>query len=353
VADHFNIHLYNATNGQYTSDLNTLGLPTGGVNGWTVDQLGVADDGTLYSCNLSANGTAFSIIAFGSYPYGALSYAYGGASGGNDLNVLDPIGDRWGDTMAVRGSGPNTQILFGSYNGTNVALFTTQDGVNFLPTLIAVPDVPAGFAGLGIAFGTNNTFYAKGGHNYNLRWVSFDTNTDTGTVIQSYTSGTQVPNDLTGFSVDVSNNILGGVCFNDAPNDVQLYLLSGNSNAPSLFDQNFFPANNVNSQENAVVTLKGGWGFGLNVNNGIVGFTYSMPSAPAVTITSVVYAPGSRTINWNNTFDGHMYQVQFKNNLLDASWQNLGLPVTAVDATASYTDTTSAGTTRFYRVTSQ
>ena len=134
---------------------------------------------------------------------------------------------------------------------------------------------------------------------------------------------------------------------------VQLYLLSGNSNAPSLFDQDFFPSSNPNSQENSVVTLKGGYGFALDLNNGIVAFNYSLPSAPAVALTSVAYAPGNTVLTWNNTFDGHSYQVQYKNTLLDPSWTNLGSPVTAVDATASYPDTTAAGVTRFYRVISQ
>ncbi len=352
VADHYNIHVYSGTNGAYLNDVNTTGLPTGGVNGWTVDQVGVADDGTLYSANLSADGTGFSIISYGPYPYSSLNYAYGGATGGSDLNTLDP-GDRWGDTMAVRGSGVNTEILFGSYNGTNVALFTTLDGSTFTPTLIAVQGgVPLGFAGLGIAFGTNNTFYAKGGHNYNLREVAFDPVAGTGTVLQSYTAGTQVPNDLTGLGVDVTNNILGGVCYNDSPNDAQLYLLSGNTNAPSLFNQDFFPSLNPNYQENAVVTLKQGLGYALNVNNGIVAFSYSLPAAPAVTLTSVVYAPHSVTITWNNTFDGHAYQVWYKNHLLDPTWTLLG-SVTAADATASYTDTTATGATRFYQVVSQ
>jgi hypothetical protein len=331
-----------------------MGLPSGGINGWTVDQLGVADDGTLYSCNLSPDGTAFSIISYGTYPYASLSYAYGGAAGGSDLNSLDPLGDRWGDTMTVRGSGADTQILLGSYNGTNVAFFTTPDGVNFTPTLIAVQGgVPLGFASLGIAFGTNNTYYAKGGHDYNLRWVSFDTNANTGALLQTYAAGTQVPADLTGLGVDVTNNILGGVCYNDAPHDVQLYLLSGNSNAPSLFEQDFFPANDANTQENSVVTLKGGWGFGLDLNNGVIGFTYSLPSGPAVAITSVGYAPGNTVLNWNNTFDGHTYQVQYKNHLSDTTWTNLGSPIPATAATLSYSDTTTTGSARFYRVISQ
>ena len=354
VADHANIYLYNGTNGAFVSSYTPGGLPTGGINNWTIDQLGVADDGILYSCNLTPDGTAFSIAGYGGNPYQSPYPAYGGNNGGDDLNTLDPIGDRWGDTMAIRGSGPNTQILFGSYNGTNVALFTTPDGTTFYPTLIAVQGgVPLGFAGEGIAFGPTNTFYAKGGHFYNLRWVSFDTNADTGTVLQTYTAGSQVPNDLAGLGVDVTNNILGGVCYNDTPHDVQLYLLSGNSNAPYLFDQDFFPATNPNSQENAVVDLKGGWGFGLDVNNGIVAFNYSLPSAPAVTLTTVTYAPGNTALTWNNTFDNHSYQVQYRTNVLTGAWTNLGSPVTATAETASYTDVTAAGATRFYRVISQ
>jgi len=352
VADHSNIHVYSGTNGSYLYDLATGGLPSGGINGWTIDQVGVADDGTLYSANLSPDGTAFSIISYSPGSY-SLNYAYGGSMGGNDLNTLDPAGDRWGDTMAVRGQGLDTQILFGSLNGTNVALFTTQDGSTFTPTLIAVQGgLTGGFAGLGVAFGTNNTFYAKGGHYFDLRQVAFDPVAGTGAVVQDYLAGSEVPDNMTGIGVDVTNNILGGVCFDDSPNDAQLYLLSGNTNAPSLFNQDFFPAVNPNGNYNAVTVLKGGLGFALNVNNGIVAFTYSLPAAPAVTLTSVAYLPHSVTITWNNTFDGHNYQVYYKNNLLATTWTLLG-SVTASNATASYTDTTANGTTRFYRVASQ
>ena len=353
VADHFLIHVYNATNGVYEYDMNTAGLP-GGLNNWTVDQVGVADDGTIYSCNLTGEGLGFAIAQYTSEGSGP-ALAFGQS---DELNTLSP-GDRWGDTMAVRGSGPNTQILFGGYYtgsepGTNVILFTTGDGYSFTPTLIPVQGgVPAGFSASGIAFGPGNTFYAKGGHNYNLRWVSFDTNLDVGTVIQVYTAGTQVPNDLTGFGVDVTNNILGGVCYNDSPHDLRLYVLSGNANAPYLFEQDFFPAFNANANENAATVLWGGWGFSLDENNGIVAFTYGLPAAPAVSLTSVAYAPHNATINWTNNFSGHGYQVQSKNALLDPSWTNLGLPVTNSAASSSYTDTTVTGGTRFYRVISQ
>ena len=92
-------------------------------------------------------------------------------------------------------------------------LFTTPDGLGFTANLIPVWHLPAGFCSLGIAFGAGNTFWAKGGHNYNLRQIAFDTNSWTGTVLQVFNAGTQVPNDLTGLGVDAAANILGGVCF--------------------------------------------------------------------------------------------------------------------------------------------
>jgi hypothetical protein len=247
--------------------------------------------------------------------------------------------------------------LLGSYNNTNVVLFTTTDGINFNPTVISVTNssVPLGFAGLGIAFGSGNTFWAKGGHNYNLRQVAFDPSTGIGTVLQTYTAGTQVPNDLTGIGVDAANNILAGVCFNNTPDDLELYQLSGNTNPPVLFNQSFFASNNDNAQENAVTVLKGGLAFALNVNNGLIALSYGVPSfpAPAVKLTGITYAPGSVTITWSNAVASHGYQVQYKNTLSDSSWTSIGSSVTATGSTASYTDTTATGGTRFYRVISQ
>jgi hypothetical protein len=355
IADHNNIYLLSATNGSSLGSLNMLGVPAGGINGWVVDQLGVADDGILYSCNLTTTGPGFAIVQWANISPNAAgtAYAYGGSSGADPGNGS---GDRWGDTMSVRGAGANTQILLGSYSSANVLLFTTTDGTLFTPTLITVTNLPSGATApfsSGIAFGAGNTFWAKGGHYYDLREVAFDPVAATGAVIQDFSSGTQVPIDLPGLSVDVTNNILAGICLNDSPNDMQLYLLSGNSNAPSLFHQAFFAANNANAQDNAVSVLKGGLGFGLDVNNGLVAIHYSAPPAPGVILTSVAYAPGNVTISWNNNATGHNYQVQYKNALLDPSWTNVGSPVTTTNSTASFSDTTATGATRFYRVVTQ
>lgn len=372
LADHTNIYVLmgnsnspanssGATNGQLLTSYNlaTEGITGFGVNGWLVDQIGIADDGTLYSANLSGYGgnTNFAIVQWVSSGNGNWTptyYAYGGigtyATSGNGSDPGNGSGDRWGDTMDVRGSGTNTEIIVGSYAGTNVVIFDTTDGVNFSNHVIHV-SATAGFSSSGIAFGLGNTFWAKGGHYYDLRQVAYDKTTGNSTVLNDFTAGTYVPNNLCGIAVDNTDNILGGVCLDDSPGDYQLYLISQNSNPPFLFDQAFFSSFAPNAQLNGASALKGGQGFALNVNNGLVAFNYAVPSAPSVTLTGVSYAPNNVTISWNNVFNTHSYSV-YSATSLTGPWTLLG-SVTGSAATASYTDTSSTTTTRFYRVVSQ
>ncbi|MEY2428130.1 MAG: hypothetical protein QOJ40_1015 [Verrucomicrobiota bacterium] len=350
VADHNTIYLLAGTNGSDLGTLNMAGLGTAGLNGWVVDQLGVADDGVLYSCNLSLTGPGFFIARWPSLTPGSAANNY---AWGTDGTGADPsgTGERWGDTMSVRGAGTGTQILIGSPTSTNVVFFTTADGQTFTTNVIAIAGVPPGFAGQGIAFGSNNTFWAKS-PGYNLRQIAFNPSTSTGTAVQSFSAGTQVNSSMDGIDVDIARDIVGGVVYSDVPHDLQLLLLSGNANPPSFFDQVFFASANINSQFNAATALKNGRGFSLDVNNGIVSFNYSVPAAPAVTITSVTYQAGiGATLVLNNCFNGHTYQIQFRSSLTSGSWGNVG-SVVASGPTASFLDTTATGITGFYRVLS-
>lgn len=348
VADHNNIYVLSGTNGSDLFPLNTAGLVPGY---FAVDQVGVADDGIVYACDLggSVGGGSydFAITSWSSVSASAAIYqAYGPGDPGSGS------GERWGDTMVVRGSGINTEILIGSYDGTNVVLFTTADGANFTPTLIVVTNAPAGFAGQGIAFGAGNTFWAKS-PGYNLRLVAYDQAAGMAGVVQDYTAGTQIDSTMDGIGVDVAATLLGGVVYSDTPNDLQLFLLSGNANPPGLIEQVFFDSNNANAQANAVTTLKAGHGFSLDVNNGIVALSYGAPALPGFPITSVSYRPGvGTTLSWVS-FNGHSYQVQYKNNVTDVSWTAVGAPIIAAGATSSFTDATATGATRFYRVVGQ
>ena len=348
VCDHQNIYVLASTNGSDLFQLNTLGLPVVGYSAWLLDQIGVADDGVVYGANLSLDGTTFAITSWSSVSSGAsLNAAWGGTAGADPTGGT---GDRCGDTMAVRGAGTSTEILIGSYSGTHVVLFTTTDGLNFMANPIAITNVPAGFSGQGIAFGAGNTFWTKS-PGYLLRQVAFERSTWQGGAVQVLSN---MPSAFGGIGVDVAAGVLGGVNFSDSPNDLQLYLLSGNANPPALFNQAFFGSVNINSQLNAATALKAGKAFGLDVNNGLVALSYGVPLAPPVTITSVSYQAGTGvTINWNNCFNGHKYQVVYKNALTIGSWTPLGSPVTAVGPTASFLDTPPLAAARYYRVQSE
>jgi hypothetical protein len=343
-----NIYVLNAADGSDLFNLNTLGLLPGY---FTLDQVGVADDGAVYACNLAGSplgyDAKFAITRWDSVSPGAgLSQAYGPGDPGSGS------GDRWGDTMAVRGAGVNTEILIGSYGGSTAVLFTTSDGFTFTPHIITVAGVPTGFTGLGIAFGSGDTFWAAGGDGYNLRQVSFNRGTWAGTVVGSFTNPTQSPSGFVGLGVDTVNNVLSGICFRDTPTDLQLYLLSAGTNPPALFEQGFFGSANPVAQQSGASAINNGKAFGLSVNNGLLALNYQVPvvlPSGQTTITGFTYNTNTVTLRWQSVA-GKLYQVQYANVVTGGPWNNAGPVLNSVGPTVSYTETNVVDQARFYRV---
>lgn len=391
LAEHSAAQIYalNATNGQFKFMITTpqTGLPSGSI--FPLGQVGVADDGVVYCCNVSSyqpgqqsgGGVDFSITRFDS--------VVTATNGDGSLNISntfeaawtgDPGAfwpgnpgisseDRWGDSMAVRGAGPNTQILLGTYvtitdgsgnnlygtgPGTNVAILTTTDGINFTPTTIAVTNAPDGFSYLGVAWGAGNTFWAKS-PGYDLRQVQYDLNTGIGTVIQDYSSTASAGSlDLVcGIGLDISNNILAGVNIGDSPNDLELFQIPSLGFPPDPYFQEFFPAFNPNINGNAATTVKFPYIFSLDANNGILALQYSIPLLPFNIVIS--QNNNQQVITWQ-TVIGHTYQLQGATSLSGGSsaWSNVGPATTASSSgTMSYTNTSSAGSVMFFRVVAQ
>jgi hypothetical protein len=384
VAEHLtqNIYALNPTNGSYMYTLTTpsSGLPLGSI--FNLGQIGVADDGVLYACNVSSynptNSTAnpgttdFSITRFSniSDPNGANPYSLYPAFTG-DPGAYSPAnpgvssGDRWGDSMAVRGAGTNTQILLGTYEtlsgglfgtgpGTNVAILTTADGINFTPTTIAVTNAPDGFAYLGVAWGASNTFWAKS-PGYNLREVQYDLTSGIGTVILSFatTASAGSLSSVCGIGLDVSNNILAGVNVDDTPNDLELFQIPSLGFPPESYYQAFFPTNNANINGNAATTIKFPYIFSLDANNGIIALQYSIPLLPFGIVNT--YTNNQQIFTWQ-TILGHTYQLEATNVLTGGTndWPPVGPAVTATSSgTLSYTNSSFDGAALFYRVKAQ
>jgi hypothetical protein len=117
-----------------------------------------------------------------------------------------------------------------------------------------------------------------------------------------------------------------------------------------MFDQAFFPSNNGNSQDNGATAVKYPRIYSLDVNNGIVALTYSVPLVP-FSITSVSDTKVSGVVLMWQSVAGHTYQVQFTPSL-GAAWVNLGGPILASGTTTTYNDSGSSASqvTGYYRV---
>jgi hypothetical protein len=274
--------------------MNTAGIGVAG-NIEPLNQIGVADDGVLYAGNVSPAGSAvFQLVSWSSVSSSASPYqAYLGDPGNGS-------GDRWGDEMSVRGAGTNTQILLGSFSryesgpGEDAALLTTTDGQNFQSTTLVITNangIPAGFARLGIAFGAGNTFWTKS-TSFNLYQIGFDPVTGNCTILQTFTGPQNGTGDwwgMSGIGVDANLNILGGIGFDDVPNDLELFQLSATA-APNLFEQAFFPSLNGNIQNNGVTIIKYPRIYSMDANNGIIALSLNLPvwlQAP-VSVTNYV-----------------------------------------------------------------
>jgi hypothetical protein len=256
------VHVLNAATGSYLRSLDMSGVTGGGT--FLVSLVGCGDDGAIYVANLDTAGLNYEIYRWADDASATVAtVAFGPSSPG--------LGDRVGDTLAVRRGGTNTQILAASRNVTTVALFTTFDGMNYSPTVIDVNTQPASFAGLGIAFGDGDTFWSKSSA-FQFRHIAFDLIAGTNGLLQTFAAG---QNTSAALGVDPLNDLVAGVAL-ATPDNVELYdvhdVVNGLVTEPNLIDQDFFKTDNVNGNGTGAVAfdVNGGRLFALDSNNGLL-----------------------------------------------------------------------------------
>lgn len=333
VAD---VYVLNSTNG---ADLHQLDKGNGVISGGTypLSLIGVADDGAVYAANLTLNGTttAFRLYRWANDdPATTPTLAFSG----------DPFpgsGERWGDTLNIRGGGTNTQIIIGSRSGTNVSVFTTANGTNFTAHPVAISGGAGGMFGLGLAFGGGNTIWGKQ-NGSPLRQASFNLADGTGTVVQSFGSPTVVSS-VAAIGVSTNLQYLGGVSL-ETPDNFQLYQLPP-SGSPSLIETNAFPADNANANGTGAVDFGGDRVFALDSNNGLLALQLLSPT-PAEFVLIDRLPGGQVHLVWN----GHpvfSYTLQSSSNLL--FWTDL-TNVTGSNGVFQYFDASGSNQPqRFYR----
>ena len=329
-------HLYIATRVTATSgqQVNVLDASNGndlyqldvtGISGGSIVLLGVAvaDDGAIYAANedtTAASGAA--VYKLYRWSSAAPNVPPATVYSGEPAGLSTPY--RWGDTLAVRGSGTNTEVLIDSNQGAYAALLKPTDSSmsafasSWFSASYGAPPI-----GRSLQFGTNNTFWQKrsGG---SLQLSSYDLGAQTSTVITNYNA---FPGSLGPVGLDFSRNLLAGINFSGVtttPDTLDLYDIS-NPADPLLIAKYNFPTNSKpNGNVVGQVVFAGNKVFALDGNNGVVAFTIASPANSA--------AP---TLNFSKS-----------GSTLNFAWSDsVAILQSATDLSGPWTDLTTAGQT--------
>ncbi len=322
-----------------------LGIPgIGATAGFDYNVITVAADGGIYVGDLtSASQTSGSFnLYYWASESGSMNQVWGG-----DPSSGNPAGgnDRWGDSMAVTGTGTNTEVLVSS-RGNVVAILTPTD-----PTLtdpwacatISTP-VPPGNIGYGLAFGvSNNTFYAQteGGPLYlfnytltnSLAQASAPTPVAAGTATNIYTyPATLFPGWTGAIGIQTNTNLLAdlemppGLAAN-----VRLYNIANQTNSPVLLDRVAWATNEDGDGIYAGSIIFAGTNlYALVSDNGVMAFRVFSGPQPLLA-PAVILEPASATAYFENnaTFTGAAdgipapaYQWYFSPNTIPTTTSN-------------------------------
>jgi len=259
-----NIPILDGVTGSDVGFLDVTGIPTSGAGIFSINMVGVADDGAIYVGNLS---TDLVTPAFRLYRWENESAAPVQVFSGNP----NPLSlDRWGDTMTVRGAGSSTQVLISSRNGTSASvLVPVPVGADFQAVPI-LTDAAGGDMGLGLAFGSGDSFWATASGR-TLRQISVDSSGAPpfpGTTVGNFGEAEGVPLSINFVGTDPNAGFLGAVQLVDGPDLFHLFAINA-WGTPVLMDTETLTANNANVNGTGSIAFGGGKAFVLDSNNGI------------------------------------------------------------------------------------
>ena len=290
-------YILDGTSGAHVGNVEYAGFQPGGSERFPFSLIGVADDGAIYVGNLS---TVSAPPQFRLYRWAdeasPQTVAYAGDPSNGNTNSANR---RWGDTMAVRGAGTNTQILIAS-RGTLVSMLTPLDSsLNTFTSTVIQTDVPSGALGYGLTFGSGNTFYgtagAQSGGPLSLLQFRLSANlTGTATTLARY-GATLIPNNLTPIGASPQSNLFAGISTTaqPAPDTVRLYDISAGTNPPVFLDRHSVVPDNTNGVFAGAVVFGEDKLYALDANNGIMAF--SIVAASDTVPPAVISQPANRT----------------------------------------------------------
>jgi hypothetical protein len=341
------INVLDASTGDDLYQLNTSGilpvLPAGEI---ILLAMGVAEDGALYAASMSE------LAGDANRTYNLYRWANADSttaptvifSGDPAAGVTDRV--RWGDTLDVRGSGINTEIVVDANSGTAVAIFTPTDGtMNAFTPVTYMQTVLGGSIGRSLQFGEGNSLWQKR-RGTALQLSTYEATGPSTTVVSNFAG---FPSSLGPVGLDFSRNLLAGIDFassSTVPDTLALYDVSDLSD-PLLIARYNFPTNQQrNDNFIGQVLFAGNRVWAVDGNNGVVAFTIVPPSGPPLTIAR----SGSNVlISWDAPSTG--FVLQKSSTMAAGSWVDVSTPPDVQNGRNIVTEDASTGT-QFYRLSS-
>ncbi|TVR48580.1 MAG: DUF4623 domain-containing protein [Puniceicoccaceae bacterium] len=270
------VNVVNGMTGAQIGTMNVTGI-SGGV--FALNMMGAAADGSLYGINLGS-GTAGT---------GVKVYRWADESAAPVLIFDGDLpGGRYGDNIAVRGSGNDVEILLVSGDTTNPNLVTiAPDGMGGWGSSVTAT-TGVGRMQLGTAFGSGSTMFGTA-QGSNLHYVDLST----GTALEIFDSSV-FSIGVSPIAVDPTNNLLAGLV--TASGEIQLHDIATLSEFGTTLDTKVLSAGNANTNASGDMVFHNGMLYVLNTNNGIAAYevipepsTYALIAGLLVLVGAVYF----------------------------------------------------------------
>lgn len=296
------VYILDGNTGAHLGKLDISAIFDGGNPAFKMNLIGIADDGAIYVGNLAqtnippqfrlyrwASETSPQTLVYPTEPFPNADPS----NGNTNINQR-----RWGDTMAVRGSGLSTEILIGN-RGNLAALFTPDDNTfaHFTPKTLAT-DAAIGGLSVGLSFGGGDTFWTTSGGfgNGPLLLMDYNTNAGTASTSSSFPSP-DFPGAVSPILVIPSSNLFVGITMVPGPDVVRLYNIPNADEEPpiQLLDRKSFPTNRSNGNFSGALALgTNGVLYALDSDNGIMAFTFTNVASNPLPV-AISQSPNAQT----------------------------------------------------------
>lgn len=337
------VNIVNGTNGADVGVVPFGIMFEGGNVSFPINKVGVAEDGAIYVANLTTTSTG--AIEYSLYratnETSALENVFFGDPSNGAANSSQSSG-RWGDTMVVRGSGTNTQILIASAGTLAAVLRPTSETMSAFTATTLTTTLSSGAIADSISFGDGDTFWGKSAAAGTLRRLSFDLTTGTATLLNTYPSS-GFPTRVGPIHHLISSNLFAGIEIVPGPDLVKLYDVSNLAANPVFLDHALYATNLPNAIGAGTVCSGNGKLYTLDADNGVMAFNIEMSADPVpptffvnpvggvfavgtnITLTAIADGVAAPTYQWYfNQTNAILDATNTTHTLLNAQTTNSG-----------------------------